>query len=64
MSTGRMLLKELYVGFLLLLLTFLYLSHLNREAVAETSRAGLPLREQTIKAKRTELPAGGTTVRG
>lgn len=23
--------KEIYVGFLLLLLTFLYLSHLNRE---------------------------------
>jgi hypothetical protein len=32
MSTGRMMVKELYVGFLLLLLTFLYLSRLTQEA--------------------------------
>lgn len=31
MSAGRHWLKEFYVGFLLLLLSFLYLSHLNRE---------------------------------
>lgn len=31
MSAGRKMLKELYVGFLLLLLSFLYLSHLTRE---------------------------------
>ena len=32
MSTGRMLLKEIYVGFLLLLLSFLYLSQLTKDA--------------------------------
>lgn len=31
MSAGRHWIKELYVGFLLLLLSFLYLSHLNDE---------------------------------
>ncbi len=31
MSAGRHWMKELYVGFLLLLLSFLYLSHLNAE---------------------------------
>jgi hypothetical protein len=31
MSAGRKLVKEIYVGFLLFLLAFLYLSHLNRE---------------------------------
>jgi hypothetical protein len=31
MSAGRHWVKELYVGFLLLLLSFLYLSHLNTE---------------------------------
>ena len=36
MSTGRKLGKEIYVGFLLFLLTFLYLSHLNREPVEAT----------------------------
>jgi len=33
MSAGRSWLKEFYVGFLLLMLTFLYLSHLNLEEV-------------------------------
>jgi len=32
MSTGRKMGKEIYVGFLLVLLTFLYLSHLNKVA--------------------------------
>ncbi|MGZ3700949.1 MAG: hypothetical protein ACXWSD_04160, partial [Bdellovibrionota bacterium] len=31
MSAGRQWIKELYVGFLLLALSFLYLSHLNTE---------------------------------
>ena len=31
MSAGRPWIKEIYVGFLLLLLSFLYLSHLNDE---------------------------------
>lgn len=57
MSTGRMVLKELYVGFLLLLLTFLYLSHLNQEVAA----ADIPKRE-TLKAKRIEFLVN--TVRG
>ncbi len=48
MSAGRSWIKEFYVGFLLLVLTFLYLSHLNLEEVnarmedkakAETSKA-------------------------
>jgi hypothetical protein len=33
MSAGRSWLKEFYVGFLLLVLTFLYLSHLNLDEV-------------------------------
>jgi hypothetical protein len=57
MSTGRMVLKELYVGFLLLLLTFLYLSHLNQK-VASTEF----LKEETLKAKRIEFLVN--TVRG
>ncbi len=51
MSAGRSWLKEFYVGFLLLVLTFLYLSHLNLEEVnarmetkarAESSEALVP----------------------
>ena len=51
MSAGRSWIKEFYVGFLLLVLTFLYLSHLNLEEVnarmedkakAETSEAEIP----------------------
>jgi hypothetical protein len=57
MSTGRIVLKELYVGFLLLLLTFLYLSHLNQKVAS----AELP-REETLKAKRIEFLVN--TVRG
>lgn len=39
MSTGRQLLKEIYVGFLLLLLSFLYLSHLSSEArISQTDK--------------------------
>ena len=33
MSAGRSWFKEFYVGFLLLMLTFLYLSHLNLDQV-------------------------------
>jgi len=35
MSAGRIWLKELYVGFLLFLLAFLYLSHLNTQSLNE-----------------------------
>ena len=51
MSAGRSWLKEFYVGFLLLVLTFLYLSHLNLDEVnaklrekanAEVSEALVP----------------------
>lgn len=54
MSTGRMVLKEFYVGFLLLLLTFLYLSHLNAGTnLAPTEDA------EALKAFRS--PAGELT---
>lgn len=59
MSTGRMVLKELYVGFLLLLLTFLYLSHLNQEVATAENLKEEPLR---AKAKRIEFLVN--TVRG
>lgn len=36
MSTGRTVKRELYVGFLLFLLTFLYLSHFTQGTAAET----------------------------
>ena len=35
MSAGRRWIKELYVGFLLLALSFLYLSHLTHDLAAE-----------------------------
>jgi hypothetical protein len=47
-----MVLKELYVGFLLLLLTFLYLSHLNQYAASAQNLTKEPLR---AKAKRIEF---------
>jgi len=47
MSAGRSWIKELYVGFLLLALTFLYLSHLTGELrVGETQR-GKPAAQST-----------------
>jgi len=52
-----MVLKELYVGFLLLLLTFLYLSHLNQEVAA-----GEISHRESVKAKRIEFLV--KTVRG
>ena len=48
MSAGGGVMRELYVGFLLFLLSFLYLSHLNELATKELNRAqttqGQPLR--------------------
>ncbi len=51
MSAGRHWIRELYVGFLLLILSFLYLSHLTDEihraevkkAVNSVKRNGLPV---------------------
>ncbi len=47
MSAGRHWIKEFYVGFLLLLLSFLYLSHLS----AEFRSAELSVNEQATKPK-------------
>lgn len=54
MSTGRGLLKEFYVGFLLLLLSFLYLSHLTRasdHAPNEIDLTGTPDGQVRVIAK-------------
>lgn len=60
MSTGRIEWKELYVGFLLFLLTFLYLSHLNREIAAVELH-----HSETMKAKRMEFfKPSFTTLKG
>ena len=54
MSAGRGLLKEFYVGFLLLLLSFLYLSHLTQSESVNLRRA---LSSRTLEAKATLLVA-------
>ena len=63
MSAGRKLFKEFYVGFLLLMLSFLYLSHLNElnslEVQSEPARRTLASQssqsgEVTLLAKRSD----------
>ena len=56
MSAGRQWIKELYVGFLLLALSFLYLSHLNTEyrraerndEIARLNHSAAPMAEAMI----------------
>ncbi len=47
-------LKEFYVGFLLLLLSFLYLSHLTK---SEAANLRLALSSRTLEAKATAVVA-------
>jgi len=54
MSAGRGMLKEFYVGFLLLLLPFLYLSHLTR---SEGEGLDPDLASGTVQAKATVVVA-------
>jgi hypothetical protein len=54
MSAGRGMLKEFYVGFLLLLLSFLYLSHLTK---SEAANLRLALSSRTLEAKATAVVA-------
>jgi len=56
MSAGRHWIKELYVGFLLLLLSFLYLSHLN----AEYQRADL--QDQLMRIQRNQPPMAAAKI--
>lgn len=51
MSAGRSWIKELYVGFLLLALSFLYLSHLK----AEFQNADLQQRVDDLRLDKSEL---------
>lgn len=48
MSAGRSWIREFYVGFLLLALTFLYLSHLNAE-LREANLVSAPEATQAVE---------------
>ena len=56
MSAGRSWLKEFYVGFLLLVLTFLYLSHLNLEEV-NAKMESKALHENRVEQSEALVPA-------